>query len=355
MSEFIKFSGPTGTTYVRRNNVRSVDAADGSVTVSLEGGVTMRGVTDPLPAIEAALGYREHPAVADLARHKIHLDNIRCDLADAGIAIPADDDPELTPREMVKALIAEVVALRGRVASAEVAAPAFVPAKVGDRWGDLTEAQIRALPEGTVCVSPMFGEIALKANEWRYTKGEHNHRAGARAGGNEPDSLVPDNVITHIPAPAAAPTPKPGDVVTVEIARALPVGAVVEWDAGPDGMVRATKTGGNAWSVAWRTGSGTDWEDDTIGHDNPPTRLVSLPTPSPNLPAPGTLLHTLTDADLDRLPEGSRFVADESGWHPLVKHGKEWRFRSMDADMEWRRVASRERANYRLHLPSGAE
>lgn len=38
-------------------------------------------------------------------RYATHLDDIRCDLADAGIAIPEDDDPELTPRRMVRALI----------------------------------------------------------------------------------------------------------------------------------------------------------------------------------------------------------------------------------------------------------
>ncbi len=42
---------------------------------------------------------------AELARYKVHLDNIRCDLADAGIPIPDPDDPELTPRAMVRAAI----------------------------------------------------------------------------------------------------------------------------------------------------------------------------------------------------------------------------------------------------------
>jgi hypothetical protein len=44
---------------------------------------------------------------ATLARHREHLDDIRNDLADAGISIPADDDPELTPRRMVRDLITQ--------------------------------------------------------------------------------------------------------------------------------------------------------------------------------------------------------------------------------------------------------
>jgi hypothetical protein len=43
-------------------------------------------------------------------RYSLHLDDIRCDLADAGIPIPEDDDPETTPRRMVRALIGERVA-----------------------------------------------------------------------------------------------------------------------------------------------------------------------------------------------------------------------------------------------------
>lgn len=196
MSEFIKLTSPRGAALVRRDDVRSVDHNGTTATVYMATGF-LPDVTNPLPALEAALGYCEHPAVADLARHKCHLDNIRCDLADAGVAIPADDDPELTPREMVKALIAEVVALRGQATSTEAAAPAFVPAKVGDRWGDLTEAQIRALPEGTE-VESTHGRKTLKGEKWRYDSGTI---AGDR---DTPNDLVPENVITHIPAPGAA-------------------------------------------------------------------------------------------------------------------------------------------------------
>lgn len=39
-------------------------------------------------------------------RYELHLDDIRCDLADAGIPIPEEDDPELTPRRMVRTLFA---------------------------------------------------------------------------------------------------------------------------------------------------------------------------------------------------------------------------------------------------------
>jgi hypothetical protein len=45
-------------------------------------------------------------------RYSLHLDDIRCDLADAGIPIPEDDDPEMTPRRMVRALIASPNSLR---------------------------------------------------------------------------------------------------------------------------------------------------------------------------------------------------------------------------------------------------
>jgi hypothetical protein len=44
-------------------------------------------------------------------RYSLHLDDIRCDLADAGIPIPEDDDPETTPRRMVRALLGERVAV----------------------------------------------------------------------------------------------------------------------------------------------------------------------------------------------------------------------------------------------------
>jgi hypothetical protein len=44
-------------------------------------------------------------------RYSLHLDDIRCGLADAGIPIPEDDDPETTPRRMVRALLGERVAV----------------------------------------------------------------------------------------------------------------------------------------------------------------------------------------------------------------------------------------------------
>ena len=47
-------------------------------------------------------------ATAETRRYALHLDDIRCDLADAGVPIPTDDDPELTPRRMVRALIARL-------------------------------------------------------------------------------------------------------------------------------------------------------------------------------------------------------------------------------------------------------
>ena len=46
-----------------------------------------------------------------LARYSNHLDDIRCELADAGIPIPADDDPETTPRRMVRVALDRLAAL----------------------------------------------------------------------------------------------------------------------------------------------------------------------------------------------------------------------------------------------------
>lgn len=120
----------------------------------------------------------------------------------------------------------------------------------------------------------------------------------------------------------------------------------------------ARKVGDNQWDVPRYGYVGGD----AYVASDPLARLVSIPdrapapTGTPTLPTPGTLLHTLTDDDLDRLPEGSRFVADADGWRPLTKRGKKWQYGNMDdADMDFRRESSRERANYRLHLPSGAE
>ena len=48
-------------------------------------------------------------------RYGCHLDDIRCDLADAGIAIPEHDDPELTPREMARAVIRRRDTLQARL------------------------------------------------------------------------------------------------------------------------------------------------------------------------------------------------------------------------------------------------
>jgi hypothetical protein len=63
-------------------------------------------------ALGALLGEPVSPvAVAEIAylrstvaRLSEHLDDIRCDLAGAGVPIPEDDDPETTPRRMVRAL-----------------------------------------------------------------------------------------------------------------------------------------------------------------------------------------------------------------------------------------------------------
>lgn len=41
----------------------------------------------------------------ELTRYRLHLDDIRCDLADAGIPVPEGFDPELTPRRMVGAAL----------------------------------------------------------------------------------------------------------------------------------------------------------------------------------------------------------------------------------------------------------
>ena len=54
----------------------------------------------------AAVAEREAEYLRGTAlRYGLHLDDIRCDLADAGIAIPEHDDPELTPRVMAQALV----------------------------------------------------------------------------------------------------------------------------------------------------------------------------------------------------------------------------------------------------------
>jgi hypothetical protein len=49
---------------------------------------------------------------AERDRYKEHLDDIRCDLVDAGIAIPAEDDDELRPRWMVRDIITQRAEMR---------------------------------------------------------------------------------------------------------------------------------------------------------------------------------------------------------------------------------------------------
>jgi hypothetical protein len=65
---------------------------------------------EPVPSHDLAKALDEQRALTEYermtrSRYSLHLDDIRCDLADAGIAIPEDDDPETTPRRMVRALI----------------------------------------------------------------------------------------------------------------------------------------------------------------------------------------------------------------------------------------------------------
>jgi hypothetical protein len=67
---------------------------------------------EPVPSHDLAKALDEQRALTEFERttrrrYSLHLDDIRCDLADAGIAIPEDDDPETTPRRMVQALIEE--------------------------------------------------------------------------------------------------------------------------------------------------------------------------------------------------------------------------------------------------------
>ena len=68
---------------------------------------TLKGADAEIETLQAeARSYR-----GTLARYSNHLDDIRCELADAGIPIPADDDPETTPRRMVRVALDRLAAL----------------------------------------------------------------------------------------------------------------------------------------------------------------------------------------------------------------------------------------------------
>lgn len=76
---------------------------------------TLPRLLDRLPIVR-----RLREAEATARRYSLHLDDIRNDLADAGIAIPSDDDPETTPRRMVGALIRDRNGWRKRAQEAEI-------------------------------------------------------------------------------------------------------------------------------------------------------------------------------------------------------------------------------------------
>lgn len=83
----------------------SSDEADAFATLLLAEAVQDAGEL----LLRLATAYRD--LVVDWHRHRLHLDDIRNDLADLGVVpgvdVP-DDDPELTPRRQLKALVAQL-------------------------------------------------------------------------------------------------------------------------------------------------------------------------------------------------------------------------------------------------------
>jgi hypothetical protein len=66
----------------------------------------------PCPTCDASIEAAERAVEGELARYKEHLDDIRCDILDAGWPLGDDSDPELTPRRLVREMIRAVRAAR---------------------------------------------------------------------------------------------------------------------------------------------------------------------------------------------------------------------------------------------------